>query len=204
MSRPGVTVASVLDGAVVEPDGVVVVVVVVLEGDVVALVEPVVPVVLLVLPLVLDPVVPVVPDGDVVVLGVPGDVVDVLVSVDVVPLELGAVLVPEDGDVVDDWSVVVVLVLPDVCANAKPMAAAAAAIPAAMLRLFGNLLMKRFSCCINDKSQSAKLSPPRYRASSARPGVGTPHWQPPCAVAQPGCNIRRISMLVRRWCAVAT
>jgi hypothetical protein len=50
--------------------------------------------------------------------------------------------------------VVVVLVLPDVCANAKPMAAAAAVMPAAMLRLFGNLLMNRFSCCRNDKFQS--------------------------------------------------
>jgi hypothetical protein len=84
-------------------------------------------------------------------------------------VELGVVVVVVvvDGDV--DWSVVVVLVvLPDVCANAKPMAATAAARPAAMLRLFGNLLMNRFSCCRNDKSQSTKLSPPRHCALRAR------------------------------------
>jgi len=52
-----------------------------------------------------------------------------------------------------DWSVVVEpLVLPEVCANASPMAAASAAMPAAMLRLFGNLLMNRFSCCRNDNA----------------------------------------------------
>lgn len=112
--------------------------------------------------------------GDVVVLGVPGDVVVSVVVVVLGALELGVVVVVVvvDGDV--DWSVVVV-VLPDVCANAKPMAATVAARPAAMLRLFGNLLMNRFSCCRNDKFQSAKLSPPRHCALHARRESATQH-----------------------------
>ena len=87
----------------------------------------------------------VLPDG-VLVVEVPDVPGDVLVSVDglvlgvvVVVLWLGVVVV------VVLWLGVLGVVWLDVCANAKPMAPANAVMPAAMLRLFGNLLMKRFS-----------------------------------------------------------
>src|SRR6266581_4320626 len=52
------------------------------------------------------------------------------------------------------------------------MAAASAAMPAAMLRLFGNLLMNRFSCCRNDNAHGRTTCTPATVRSLPGKGLG--------------------------------